>query len=193
MVVAEHQAGYRDDGDGRCALVEGSDRFETVHSRHEDVDDHHVEYRSLERAQSGEAAVGEDNLEAADLQPGPDRRADQRIVVDDEYSWHGEPLPALGRESGAVATERPPFESQSADVATRLFFAQAAFLPWFPLPNGTDKRKWNSGEFYRRITGKNVACNREVRCSLLLTSSCFFPHSRLLRRSEPRSTATCGR
>ena len=42
--IGEGIAGHRDQRDIGCALVEDADRFEAAHVRHEDVDEHHVEF-----------------------------------------------------------------------------------------------------------------------------------------------------
>jgi len=75
--------------------MEQADRFKTVHVRHEDVDDHHVERGPFKRVEPAFCAVGDHDFKVRALEPGANCRADQWIVVDDENACHGKP-PADG-------------------------------------------------------------------------------------------------
>src|SRR4051795_3281226 len=62
--------------------------METVHVRHEDVDDHQVERGNIERRKTIEAIAGDRNPEAAPLKPGADRKAGMQAVIDDQNRTH---------------------------------------------------------------------------------------------------------
>jgi hypothetical protein len=50
----------------------------------DNVDDHRIEHRRFDCAYPGSAAIGEDHLEALELEHGPYGRARRMIAVDDE-------------------------------------------------------------------------------------------------------------
>jgi hypothetical protein len=64
-------------------LVKQSDRIETAHMGHEDVDDHQVEIRSVESGETVGAAVCDRNPEAVLRPPGTNSRIDMLVVIDD--------------------------------------------------------------------------------------------------------------
>jgi hypothetical protein len=64
--------------------VKQSDRIETAHMGHEDVDDHQVEIRSVESGETVGAAVRDRNPEAVLHQPGANSQTDMQVVIDNQ-------------------------------------------------------------------------------------------------------------
>jgi hypothetical protein len=69
-------------------IVKRADRLEAAHIRHEDIDDHLIEGRIVERREAGRASIGDLDLEAIALEPGPNGEADMRIVIDNQNASH---------------------------------------------------------------------------------------------------------
>src|SRR5436309_14856396 len=56
--------------------------------RHEDIDDHQIEFGIVERRETVDPAVGDRDPESALLQPRPDREACVRVIIDHQYATH---------------------------------------------------------------------------------------------------------
>jgi hypothetical protein len=85
-VAPSSSAILRKSGAGvRCSTKTWPD---AAHVRHENVDDHQIERRTIESFKSGFAAIGDRNFKAATFEPRPNRRANQRIIIDNEDAWH---------------------------------------------------------------------------------------------------------
>ena len=80
--------GDRDQRDRRRALVKYPDRLETAHVRHEDIDDHQVERRVVERREAVGPAVRDRDPETAPLEPGAYRKAGMKVVIDNQNATH---------------------------------------------------------------------------------------------------------
>jgi hypothetical protein len=86
--IGEGISGNRDQRHGGRMVVEYPDRLETAHPRHENVDDHQIERGIVERKQAAGAAIGDRNLKAVPLEPGPNGEANVRIIVDNQNASH---------------------------------------------------------------------------------------------------------
>ena len=73
-----------DDGNARLFLVNVGQHFQTVHSRHLDVEQHQVDALFPGRYQGARSVGGEQNLVRLELQQSLERIADTLFVVRDQ-------------------------------------------------------------------------------------------------------------
>ena len=78
------EPGHDTNGDSRRRFAEGLDGFEAVDFRHEDVDDPQVKVKHIERLKAVRSTVSQGRVDARQLQPCTNGRADLGIVVDDQ-------------------------------------------------------------------------------------------------------------
>jgi hypothetical protein len=74
-------------------LMEHSNRFKATHMRHENINDHQIESRTVEGVEASNAITSNDNLKAMAFEPEPDCLGNKRIVVNNENAWHNGALP----------------------------------------------------------------------------------------------------
>ena len=77
--------------------------FETVHSRHDDIEQNDVRTDRLAHADRRRPAAGFLDVEVARNQGGFGQKPAHRLIVDDEYQWSGEFLIRFHRDSSPVA------------------------------------------------------------------------------------------
>ena len=78
-----------------------SDRLETTHVRHEDIDDHQVERCIVERREAIGTAIRDRDPETTPLQPGAYRKAGMKVFIDNQNATHD----GLLRRAKRVATD----------------------------------------------------------------------------------------
>src|SRR5258708_1398619 len=86
LPIAKHESRHRDDGNIRIDLMEFGDRFDAVHSGHEDVADHDVEFLRLGGCDAGAATACDLDILSVTLEYDLDGRAHGGIVIDYENS-----------------------------------------------------------------------------------------------------------
>jgi len=98
--------------------VKYPDRLEATHLRHEYIDDHQIEGRVLESDETGRAAVGDRDFEAASVEPRLYRKANVRVIVDNQNPTHMEvPQPSATRWTNTCIAPGMVYRHESAPFA----------------------------------------------------------------------------
>src|SRR5882762_10367509 len=85
----DFMAGDDDDGDRGSQAMHQTHRLQTVHGRHEDVDDEKVERAGPKQIETFAAIIGDDDVVSLAFKQYPDGRQNGVIIVDDENACHG--------------------------------------------------------------------------------------------------------